>query len=53
MQSLGISQGDAAARLEEEFYQKVNHVVSEKVTPLYNTFILIFAAVFAYFIVIE
>ena len=39
--------------LEEEFYRKVNSVIAQKVTPVYNTFILIFAAVFAYFVVME
>ena len=39
--------------LEEKFYEEVNRVISEKITPIYNTFILIFAAGFAYFICIE
>ena len=38
---------------EEEFYKNVNSLIATKVTPIYNTVILIFAAVFAYFIVIE
>ena len=41
------------ARLEEEFYQKVNSVIARKITPVYNFFILAFAAVFAYFVVME
>ena len=48
--------GAAAAaeeKLEEEFYQEANKVIAEKITPFYNFCILIFAAVFAYFIVIE
>ena len=43
----------ALAILEEEFYKKVNAVIAEKVTPIYNTFLMIFAAIFAYFIVME
>ena len=43
----------AKAKLEAEFYKKVNQVISKKVTPLYNTVILICAAVFAYFILVE
>ena len=39
--------------LEEQFYQKVNKVISDRITPLYNMFILIFATFFAYFIVLE
>ena len=39
--------------LEDQFYEKVNKVISDKITPIYNTFILIFAAGFAYFIVME
>ena len=31
----------------------MNQVISEKITPVYNTFILIFAAIFAYFVVLE
>ena len=44
---------EALRLLEEEFYRKVNSVIANKVTPIYNTFILIFAAVFAYFVVME
>ena len=39
--------------MEEEFYRQVNQVISEKITPIYNTFILIFAAFFAYFVMLE
>ena len=39
----------AAQRLEEEFYRSVNSVISNKITPVYIVFNLIFAAVFAYF----
>ena len=38
--------------LEEEFYSKLNHVLSTHINPFYNTFILISAAVFAYFLVL-
>ena len=31
----------------------MNYVISQKITPIYNAFILIFAAVFAYFVVME
>ena len=43
----------AMKKLEDEFYAKVNMVISEKITPIYNTFIIIFAAVFAYFVITE
>ena len=36
--------------LEEEFYRKVNLVISEKITPAYNFFILLFALGFGYFL---
>ena len=39
--------------LEQEFYRKVNAVIANKITPIYNFFILVFAAVFAYFVVME
>ena len=39
--------------LEDQFYEKVNSDISNKITPIYNTFILIFAAAFAYFIIME
>ena len=47
------SKEDRLKAIDEEFYRTVNKVIAEKITPLYNMFILIFAAVFAYFIVIE
>ena len=40
-------------RLEEEFYQRVHSVISTKITPIYNACILVFAACFAYFVVME
>jgi len=39
--------------LEEEFYRKVSSVISHKITPIYNTVLLVFAAGFAYFVVTE
>ena len=33
----------------ENFYRTVDQVISERVTPIYNTFILMFAAVFSYY----
>ena len=47
------SKEDQMRSLEDEFYKKVNSVISQKITPIYNTFLLIFAAVFAYFVVME
>ena len=47
------SKEERLKQIDEEFYRTVNRVIAEKITPLYNTCILIFAAVFAYFIVIE
>ena len=47
------SKEDRLKAIDEEFYRTVNKVIAEKITPLYNMFILVFAAVFAYFIVIE
>lgn len=45
---------DAKLRyLEEDFYRQVNQVISERITPVYNAIILVFAAVFAYFVVLE
>ena len=46
-------QSGKAQKLEEEFYNRVNGVISRKITPIYNTIILIFAAIFAYFVVME
>ena len=48
-----VNQDTQLRRLEEVFYTKVNHVISHKVTPVYNTFMLIFAAVFAYFTMVD
>ena len=47
------SKEDQMRSLEDEFYKKVNAVISQKITPIYNTFLFIFAAVFAYFVVME
>ena len=47
------SKEDKLRAIDEEFYRTVNRAIAEKVTPVYNMFILVFAAVFAYFIVIE
>ena len=44
---------DRLRAIDEEFYRTVNRVIADKITPLYNMFILVFAAIFAYFIVIE
>lgn len=44
---------DKLRAIDEEFYRTVHRVIADKVTPVYNMFILIFAAIFAYFIVIE
>lgn len=44
---------DKLRAIDEEFYRTVNRVIAEKITPVYNMFILVFAAIFAYFIVIE
>ena len=46
-------QATTLQNLEDQFYERVNKVISDKITPIYNTFILIFAAGFAYFIVME
>ena len=40
---------NAITKLESEFYSKVNQLISMKITPIYNTVIVIFAAIFAYF----
>ena len=55
MVNKGLSGGreEAERKLEDEFYYKVNNVISQKITPVYNTIILIFAAIFAYFVVME
>ena len=39
--------------MEYEFIRKVNRDIAGKVTPIYNTYLLITASVFAYFIVME
>lgn len=39
--------------LEYEFIRKVNRDIAGRVTPIYNTYLLITASVFAYFIVME
>ena len=39
--------------LEDEFYRKINQVVSRKITPVYNTIMLIFCACFGYFCIID
>ena len=37
--------------LEHEFIRKVNRDIATKVTPIYNVFLLICAAFFAYFVI--
>ena len=44
---------DDVRTLELEFYRKVNAVIANKITPIYNFCILVFAAFFAYFVVME
>lgn len=39
--------------LEGDFIKKVNRDIAGKVTPVYNTFLLIAAAFFGYFIINE
>ena len=39
--------------LEEQYYSKANKIISERITPLYNGFLLIFAGFFAYFLALE
>ena len=46
-------QSSAIKALEDQFYQQVNAMISEKLTPVYNFFTLVFAAGFAYFLVME
>ena len=36
-----------------EFYIKANELIGEKITPIYNVFLLACAAVFGYFVLIE
>ena len=46
-------QDDSLLQIENEFYNKVNSVISEKITPFYNTFLLISSACFTYFILMN
>ena len=39
--------------LEEEFYRKVNQVISYKITPIYNLIMVIYCVFFAYYILEE
>lgn len=39
--------------LEQEFVRKVNRDIATRVTPIYNTFLLVFGAIFAYFVMME
>ena len=39
--------------LESEFYRKVNSVVANKITPIYNTIQLIYVAFFGYYVLKE
>ena len=39
--------------LEQEFIKRVNRDIAGKVTPIYNMFLLVASAFFAYFIVKE
>ena len=39
--------------LEEECELESHRLISTKITPIYNTFTLIFAGVFAYFVVMQ
>ena len=39
----------AIAAMEEKFHEEINEALSKRITPIYNVFMLIFAAVFAYF----
>ena len=36
--------------IENEFYNKVNTVISEKITPFYNTFLLLSGCFFTYYV---
>ena len=38
------------ASIENEFYNKVNTVISEKITPFYNTFLLLSGCFFTYYV---
>lgn len=46
-------QSDDVSTADEEFYVEVTRSVSERVTPIYNSFILVFAAIFGYFAIVE
>ena len=46
-------QQEEMRQLEEGFYRKVNYVISNKITPIYNTVLLLYCAGFAYFIMTE
>ena len=39
--------------LEMDFIKKVNRDIANKITPVYNTFLMICASFFAYFVVME
>ena len=39
--------------MEEQFYRQINQVISERITPIYNFFIIVFAIIFGYFVVFE
>ena len=44
------NQSEELRLLESEFYRKVNQVVSNKITPIYNTIQMIYCAIFGYYI---
>ena len=39
--------------LEDEHYNKINQTIAHRITPIYNAFLLFFAGVFCYFVVME
>ena len=47
------SKEDRMRALEEEFYAKVTQVLADRITPIYNSFLLFSAATFAYFVVLQ
>ena len=49
----GQTHEEQMKNLEIDFYIQVNQVIAEKITPAYNFFVLISAATFAYFVVLE
>ena len=53
MRVLEAQKEKALAALEDKFHEEVNQALGATITPIYNTIILIFAAVFAYFIAIS